>query len=257
LLYYAAVAFLQAEKPEKSAPLLEELVSGSHGKPAFEWCKALVSVSLGLQDREMGEKAVSSMLTYHGDNPDAWQIAFQYAATVSDFQKAAVALTIKGYMQPLNREENMQLADLYAIIKTPDLAIPYYENAIGEDASSKELERLASAYLAAYDTKDALEALQRAIAVDPTARLWSLLGDLHYMNGDYGEAYKAFEKSAELDPSNGRAFLMKGYCAIEMSRYNDAVTILERAASFPGQEETALALVKKAKMMTVSGNTDG
>jgi tetratricopeptide (TPR) repeat protein len=257
LLYYSAVAYLQAEKSDKSAPLLKELVSGSHGTPSFDWCKALVSVSLALQDRELGDEAVSAMLDSHGHNPDAWQIAFQYAASVSDFKKAAVALTVKGYMTELTREEKMQLADLYAMIKAPAQSIPYYESAIGEGASAKELERLASAYLAAYDTKTALKTLERAIAIEPTARLWSLLGDLHYMDKNYGEAYRAFEKCADLEPANGRAYLMKGYCAIELNRYDDAIVILEKAAAFPGQEETALALAKRAKTMSGAGNTDG
>jgi tetratricopeptide (TPR) repeat protein len=257
LLYYSAVAYLQAEKPDRSAPLLEELVSGSQGAPSFDWCKALVSVSLVLEDREMGDKAVSAMLAHHGDNPDAWQIAFQYAGSVSDFKRAAVALTVKGYLTELTREEKMQLADLYAIIKAPAQSIPYYESAVGDDASVKELERIASAYLAAYDTKTALKTLEKAIAIEPTARLWSLLGDLHYMDRDYEAAYQAFEKCAELEPSNGRAYLMKGYCALELSRYDDAIAILEQAATFPGQEETALALVKRAKTMNGAGNTDG
>jgi tetratricopeptide (TPR) repeat protein len=160
-------------------------------------------------------------------------------------------------MTELTREEKMQLADLYAMIKAPAQSIPYYESAIGEGASAKELERLASAYLAAYDTKTALKTLERAIAIEPTARLWSLLGDLHYMDKNYGEAYRAFEKCADLEPANGRAYLMKGYCAIELNRYDDAIVILEKAAAFPGQEETALALAKRAKTMSGAGNTDG
>ena len=76
LLYYSAVAYLQAERSDKSAPLLRELVSGSHGAPSFDWCKALVSVSLALQDRDLGKEAVSAMLANHGNNPDAWQLAF-------------------------------------------------------------------------------------------------------------------------------------------------------------------------------------
>ena len=253
LIYYASVSYLLAEKPDKAAPLLEELVSGAHGEPKIEWYRALVSVCLSLGDEERGNNAVTGMLAAYPDNPDAWHLAFQYAASISDYERAAVALTITGYLRDLSREEMMQLADLYSVIKVPARASSYYEAALDDEASTKELERLASAYIASYDTRSALETLERAIEKEPTPRLWSLMGDLHYMDKNYQASYEAFERCAELDPDNGRAYLMMGYCSIEMTNYDEAIAKLEKAVTFPDQEEMALQLVKRAKIMKSNG----
>ncbi len=254
LIYYASVAYLLAEKPDKAAPLLEELVSGSHGDPKMEWCRALVSVCLSLGDEKRGNRVVSRMLGVYPDDPDAWHIAFQYAASISDYERAAVGLTITGYLRELSREEIMQLADLYSVIKVPARASSYYDAALGDEASTKELERLASAYIASYDTKSALNTLQRAIDKEPTPRLWSLMGDLHYMDKDYRASYVAFEQCARLDPENGRPYLMMGYCSIEMANYDEAIEKLEMATDFPDQEKRALQLVKRARIMMSNGS---
>jgi tetratricopeptide (TPR) repeat protein len=253
LLYYSAVAYLLAEKPDMAAPVLEELVSGAHGDPSLDWYKALVSVYLTLEDKGRGNETVGAMLERYPQDPEAWNVAFQYAASVSDYKQAAVALTIKGYLQDLTREERLQLGDLYSAIKDPARATSFYRSALVDSGSAKELERLASAYIAAYDTRSALETIERAIAEEPSARLWSLKGDLHYMEQDYARSYDAFGKCAELDPQNGRAYLMMGYCAIEMARYDEAIAKLELAAGFPEQEETALLLARRARLMGGGG----
>lgn len=252
LLYYTAVAYLLSEKPERAAPVLEELVSGVHGEVTLDWFKALVSVYLTLEDEESGARTVTAMLARFPQDPAAWYVAFQYAASVSDYKQAAVALTITGYLRDLSREERMQLGDLYSAIKDPARATDFYRSALVDSGSTKELERLASAYIAAYDTKSALQTLERALADEPTARLWSLKGDLHYMERNYAASYEAFRKCADLEPQTGRAYLMMGYCAIEMALYDDAIENLEVAADFPDQEETALLLVKRARLMSVS-----
>lgn len=253
LLYYSAVAYLLADKPDMAAPVLEELVSGAHGDPSLDWFKALVSVCLTLENEKKGSETVSAMLERYPHDSEAWHVAFQYAASVSDYKQAAVALTIKGYLQDLSREEKLQLGDLYSVIKDPVRATAFYHSALVDSGSTKELERLASAYIAAYDTRSALETIERAIDKEPSARLWSLKGDLHYMEGDYARSYEAFGRCAQLDPQNGRAYLMMGYCAIELARYDEAIEKLELAAGFPEQEETAILLAKRARLLGGGG----
>jgi tetratricopeptide (TPR) repeat protein len=73
------------------------------------------------------------------------------------------------------------------------------------------------------------------------------------MDKNYQASYEAFERCAELDPDNGRAYLMMGYCSIEMTNYDEAIAKLEKAVTFPDQEEMALQLVKRAKIMKSNG----
>jgi tetratricopeptide (TPR) repeat protein len=167
------------------------------------------------------------------------------AAGAGDYRQAVVALTIKGYLVPLTREEQMQLGDLYAVIDVPEEASHRYETAMSDNASTKELERLASAYLAAHDSQAALCTLDRALAMDPTPRLWSLYGDLHFMEKNYEDAYRVYEKSSNMDGAEGRAFLMMAYRAIELGNKDDAKAQLQKAAGYPNQESKALDILGK------------
>jgi tetratricopeptide (TPR) repeat protein len=188
------------------------------------------------------------MLARFGDDPDAWFLAFQFGAGTGDYRQAAVALTVVGYLRPLTRHERVQLGDLYSVIEAPLVATEYYAPAMADSASAGEVERLASAYIASYNNSAALEVLTRSVREKPTARLWSLLGDLHFMQAQYEDAHRAFEASAALDPEDGRPYLMMGYCALEVGNGEDAVASLELASQFEPQAERAQSLLERARV---------
>jgi tetratricopeptide (TPR) repeat protein len=245
VLYYSSAAYLMAEKPEKAIPQLEVLTSGMWGEPKLDWFRAQVSAALQAEDTEAGKRAVDSMLERFEDSPDAWTLAFQYAAATGDYEQAAVALTIKGYLVPLTREEEIQLGDLYSAIEVPERATRSYNTAMDGEATTGELERLASAYLAAHDPDAALRTLTRALEQEPTPRLWSLHGDLNFMQERYDDAYEAYRKSTEMDPEGGRAYLMMAYCAMELGNKDEAKNQLKMAAGYPDQSEKAAEILEK------------
>jgi tetratricopeptide (TPR) repeat protein len=250
VLYIAAGAYLNGKNYEAAAGLLEELVSGVHGKPRLDWYRALISATLEMEDVARGRTAVSDMLTRFPDDPEAWQLAFQFGVNSGDYQHAAVALTIKDYIEPLPREQKMLLGDIYAAMQIPAVASRYYESALADGGDPEDYEKLASAYLGAHQSDRALDTLTRALEKQPTARLYSLLGDLHYIERNYGASYEAFKHCSEMDSAYGRAFLMMGYCAMELGRIDDAIGHLERATTYPDQERTAAALLERAKTLS-------
>lgn len=245
LLYYAAACHILAQEHVRASDILEDLVSGKYGSPELEWYRALIAATIDMEDQERGQRAIESLLADFPGNPEAWYLAFQYAANYNDYRKAAVALTITGYLRPLSRAESLALGDVYTAIGVPAAASKYYKQALIEEGTADEYERLASAYLASYQSAEALLALRKALEKEPTVRLWSLLGDQHYVDENYEESYQAYQKCTDLDPSYGRAYLMMGYCALELERYGNAVELLEKAAEYPEQEETAIALLKR------------
>ncbi len=249
VLYYSAAAQLLAGDAKAAVPVLEDLVSGKNGTPKFEWYRGLVSACLQAGDQERGRKAVDEMLEKYGTNPDAWYLAFQFNASVSDYHQAAVALTVVGYLRPLTRQEQLQLGDLYAAVEAPAAAANYYSSATQDTASASEVERVASAYLASYQSDEALKVLEQGIADEPTFRLWSLLGDLHVMESRYGEAEKAFAECVELNPDEPRPHLMLGYCMLELNRPDDAIEQLTVAAANEEWSERAQMLIKRAQIM--------
>ena len=249
VLYYAAAAQVLAGDAAGAIPVLEDLTAGEHGEPKFEWYRGLVSACLQASDREHGSRAVETMLGQFGDRADAWHLAFQYGASVGDYRQAAIALTITGYLRPLSRQEQMQLGDLYAAIDAPAVAAGYYSSATSDTASTPEVERIASAYLASYQPDAALQVLEEGIRSRPSFRLWSLLGDLHVMEKRFEPAYEAFEECSRLSPDEPRPQLMMGYCAMELGRLEDAIDHLARAAESDDYAERAQVLIRRCQQL--------
>jgi len=245
LLYYAAVAYILDGRQEEAVPLLEPLVSGKYGDPDKEWFQALLNIYLDLDQEKKAESLIEQMMLRYGDQPETWKLSYQFEANRQNYKMAAVALTVYSYLKPLTREEAILLADLYATIKVPLLACAHYEEAFASGASPEEYERLASAYISAHRTGQARKTLAEALKNKPTPNLWSLVGDLNYMEEDFEGAYYAFEESARLDPKDGRAYLMMGYCALQSNKKKQAAHALEKAKAFPKQKKLARQLLEQ------------
>jgi tetratricopeptide (TPR) repeat protein len=252
-LYYAAAAYVTAKQPAKAVPLLEDLVSGRYGPPALEWYRALVAAYAELKDVARGRKTVDALLTHRKDDPDAWYLAFQYYTEIGDYEQAAVALTVADYVHPLKRKPIVQLGDMYSAIKVPALAGEYYQRALRDSGGTvQEYEKLASAHVAAYDFDAAKRAIDDGLKLESTYRLWSLLGDVHFIQMDYAQALDAYRECSTRDSTQGRPYLMMGYCALQSGQRTQAVSCLERAEKFPDLKQTAETLLKKARLATAT-----
>jgi tetratricopeptide (TPR) repeat protein len=249
LLYYAAAARLQSGDAAGALPMLEDLVSGQHGAPKFEWYRGLVSGCLQGEDKERGQRAVNAMLDKFPSNPDAWYLAFQYYASTTNYQQAAVSLTVVGYLRPLTRQEHLQLGDLYSAIDAPAPAAEHYTVATRDSVSANEAERVASAYMASFQPDSALVVLNKTLGEEPTFKLWSLLGDLQVMEKHFDEAYKAFSECVKLMPTEARPYIMLGYCALELNQPDLAMTHLTVAAANEEYSERAQMLIQRAQII--------
>ncbi len=243
VLFFSAAALLMDGRAAGAVPVLERLVGEAEERAKLEWHRALIMAHLELEDRENGTTAVERMLSQYAEDPDAWRLAFRYYASSNQYEDAAVPLTVAGYLRPLTRDEKLTLGDLYLAIGVPVRAGDYYGAAVADSGSVPELERLASAHLAAYEYDEAFDALDRALRMEPTPRLWSLLGDLHFMQKNYQEAYDAYSSCVETDPGYERAYLMMGYCAMQLEHTGNALAALEKAAEFPDQAARANQLI--------------
>jgi tetratricopeptide (TPR) repeat protein len=243
VLFFAAASLVMDGRSGDAVPVMERLINEAEGQAKLEWHRALIMAYLELEDTESGAAATERMLSEYPEDPEAWRLAFRYYASAADYESAAVALTVAGYLRPLTRGEGMTLGDLYLAIGVPVTAGDYYGAAIADSGSVADLERQASAHLAAYEYEEAFAALDSALALEPTPRLWSLLGDLHFMQKDYSESYDAYARCVEADPEYDRAYLMMGYCAMQLEQNERALAALEKAAEFPDQAAKANQLM--------------
>jgi tetratricopeptide (TPR) repeat protein len=248
LLYYAAANWMIAGHADRAVPLYEELIAesrtaGRYEDPRMAWYRGLLGACLELDTPQRAAPAMAELVARDHSNPDAWQLAAQQATAAGDYRRAAVALTIKSFLRPLTYAEQVQLGDLYGAIDVPVAAAQYYAAAVADSATAEGFERLAAAYLAGHELDRAAATLTEALAVVPNARLWSLAGDVRYLKEDYRAALEAYRETVRRDPEAGRAFLMAGYCALELEDRQQAATLLRRAAEFPGQAASAQRLL--------------
>ncbi len=249
-LYFAAAGYMLAEDHATAAPLLEELCSGKWGTPRHDWYAQLASCAIALERPELAGPLLQDYLAFDPGNDEAWFLTYQFHVGFEEFGEAAEALTIVSYLRELTPREERTLGDLYSLVEVPYLASEQYRAAMGEDARAEDYERLVSALVAAHDLDGALQTLQAGLQAAPTARLWSLLGDVHYLRQDYAAAAEAFGEVAALDPDNGRAKLMVGYCHLELGNRGRAIQNLVNAAKHDDQSELAQRLLARARKMS-------
>jgi len=247
LLYHAAMAHVMDNRHMEAVPILKKLISGAHGTPEKEWFHALFQSYVELFQPLQAERLLNRMLSLYREDPETWKLFYRFEAIRGNYEMAAVAMTIYSYLAELSREEKILLANLYAAIHVPVVAGDLLEKAVADEASPREYEQLVSIHLAAHKPTKARNALNRALQAEPTARLWSLQGDLLYMEKDFQGAYRAFSQSARLDGQNGRAYLMMGYCAYELGKRPQAVNALLKASAHKEQKRKAEQLLKRLR----------
>ena len=249
VLYYAAASWLMAERPEEAVRVLERLTTDPAQPPQLRWVQAYLAAATRLEKPELAAHALQHLLDANPEDADAWYLRYQYDAARRDFQAAAVALRVVGLLRPLSPAEEKQMGDLLLAAGVAQLASEHYRRGLSPEATPAEVERLASALVAAHETEQAVEVLKAALERAPTTRLWSLAGDVHYLREEYAAALDAFAHVAADGDESGRAWLMQGYCALELGRRDQALELLARAAGFPEQQDMAQRLIQRAQKL--------
>ncbi len=252
LLYYAAVSYIMSEKNKKALPHLQYLSSGEAGIPKTEWLEALLKVCMDLQLKKKAFEVIQRLLDKNGDDPRWWKILAQFHLEQSDYKNGVVALTVHSYLTPINLKDLMLLGDLNNAIGVPRKAAEYYKKALSLENNPADYEKLASAYIAAHKPAKAIDALNRALEKKATSKLWFMMGQVLYEEEDFDKAYNAFDQSARLDSKNGRAYLMMGYCAMQMAKKDAARNAFQKATRFPKQRKMAKELLKQ--IASISSN---
>ena len=252
LLYYAAVSYIMAKKERKALPHLEYLVSGEVEPPKTEWLEALLKVYMDLKLKEKAFAVVRRLIDENGDDPRWWKILAQLHLQQSDYKPAVAALTVHSYLTFLTKQDIMLLGDLNNAIGVPLKAAKYYEKALNLSNNVGDYEKLASAYIGAHRPAKAIEVLDKAIEKKPTSGLWFMMGHVLYEEDNFDKAYNAFDQSARLDRKSGRAYLMMGYCALQMDKKETARSAFQKATRFPKQRKIAKELLKQVTTLSIS-----
>ncbi|HWY70416.1 MAG TPA: tetratricopeptide repeat protein [Terriglobales bacterium] len=154
----------------------------------------------------------------------------QYEPAVSTFQSAVSA-------DSNDDEAYRDLALAYERLNRNYLAEETYRKAIQVRPSSAAGYVRYSLYLshqAKYSA--AAEQLRRAAQLSPDdGRVWSSLGGVYYLNGQYNEALVALQRAIELRP-NYAPYTNLGHSYFALGRYEEAIRAFEQALSLGGRQ---------------------
>lgn len=232
-------ALLAAERPFDALPLIKLLAQTYTGKKKIQWQEILLSQYLAL---DQTEKALSFVTRLTRETPTFakwWKAKAHVQLNLEKNEDALCALMIYGYLTPLNREEKKLLADLNLQMNIPVKAAPLYAELTADKSDKTLVKHLAMAYRQQGQTAKALAQLEKfnQDASDPI--LLMLQGDLLYAMGKFNRAASAYRQAAEMEKSKGRAWLMAGYASWQARDLDQSRRAFLLAANDPSQEAAA------------------
>jgi serine/threonine-protein kinase len=95
---------------------------------------------------------------------------------------------------------------------------------------------LGAAYLKGGDNERALENFERAIAIAPDEMAYSNVGAIHYAEGRYAEAARAFSEAIRLGPKNDVSHRNLGDAYLRLGQRDKARTEYERAVALSDEQ---------------------
>ncbi len=251
LVHFRGVALLQAGRAGEALNVLERLVA-DHPDAPVSWFRNFVAAAVEADQPRRADGAMDVLTTGHPGDPMAWDLAYRQAAATEDHVRAASLLTIRGYLEPLDRAEAVQLGDLCLAIEAPERAVTHYRAALGLSGPPGDGDirrRLVSAQLSARDREGALATLDAVLASAPDAETWRLKGEIHYEQAAFAAALAAFDQAAALAPDDRGLDLLRGYCALELEHLVEARRHFEAAAADPRHGPRAQEVLRHLERM--------
>ena len=248
-LYEAGVAYYQGKHYRQAKAVLQRLMKET--KPIkVSWLKLFVFTCLKLKDWNSAERCLLSLLSRTSTDDTYWKLLAQVRLQKGDYRGAASALEIAYRLKPPPARRWKELADIYLYIGIPLKAVRCLERAYGVNPSPKQLDEIAKAYAMAHRVKDAVTYYLKAIKKEPSGSGYLEIAKLYYRNGMWKKAVAALERSIKLNPRNGLAHLLLGYCAWQLDNKKLAVRELNAASKhkrYRQQAQMALNIIKETE----------
>jgi protein O-mannosyl-transferase len=104
---------------------------------------------------------------------------------------------------------------------------PNYKDAYGE---------MGLAYFYAGDSNKAMENYQKAIAIQPDAKIYSNMGMIYFQLQNLTEAQKVYEKSLQIDPRYVDGMRNLGSCLAMQGKFKEAIPYFKKAIEYKPNE---------------------
>ena len=239
-------ALLSADRAGEALPHMKRLASEYDGDKRVQWQEILLYqyIQLGMEDR--AEDYALALTRISPTTHNWWKALAHVALTRNNYENALVALTIYGFLTPLNEEEKKLLADLNLQVGIPVMAIPAYEAVLGANPDKNVLRNLVIAYQQMGLQEKAVAVIDSFGEHEEDPEIMILKADMLYTMGKFETAADAYRTVAEANNRHaGRAWLMAGYAAWQLDALSAAQDAFEKAAGFDSQKKDALSAIEQ------------
>ncbi len=227
LQYYAAVAYLQAQDWDKALPLLQDLYkSGYTGEKTVY---TAVNKATGKEEQFADKKTAKLMVA---------------AGTHKDLKESKTK----------NLQSDIITNILYVLGQKGDeeAAIKFIEDAEKVDPNNLDIIiGKANYYLKKQDSKKFAEAMEKAVALEPSNKIFNFnLATAYYQMGKYDDAKKYYQKTIDLDPTYVDAYKGLAYIVLvpekEITEKMNTDEVLMNDRLYNKYRKQQLELYKKA-----------
>ena len=189
-----------------------------------------------------------AQIYYDQDNYTSALSAVEKSLELSGDQKDLQALTLKGAILSSSgqAEEGLKILDsviavdanqalfhaergaaLENLNRSPE-AMEAYRTALQLDPDYQwAYGRLGSLLYVAGDYKEAIAAVDKAIALKKEAWLYTLKGECLQLQRRYTQAIEAYDRAIEMNPNDLDALFYRGQCFEDLGKYEDALTSVQ------------------------------
>ena len=238
-------AYFACDHPRKALPFIEELSEKTEGEKREQWQEIRLHTYLSLNMKTKALEYVRRLILEYPADPKWWKGLAHLYLKENRYKPALMALTIKGFLEPLTVQEEKIVADLNMTLEVPVQAVRFYERIAGKKPDPDMAYRIAQGYIRLHRPEKALGWVEKALLEQNNPRLMLLKGDLLYELERYPEAAAAFETAASEKTNAGRAWLMAGYAAWNTKDPDKTRRAFKRAAKHPRQKDAALKALRR------------
>ncbi|UCF71373.1 MAG: tetratricopeptide repeat protein [candidate division WOR-3 bacterium] len=131
---------------------------------------------------------------------------------------------------PNDETKVLELADLYVKLKKYSHGIMYYKKIIDANPDSYQAHfgfSMALKRLSKYD--DALEEMNRALAIEKSHKGYHALGEIHLRKGVVDMAIKNLQEALKFDDSSAETYFLLGFALGEKGRTEESVAAIQKA----------------------------
>lgn len=244
-------AYFACDQARKALPFIEALSEKTEGKKRKRWQEIRLHTYLSLNMKTKALQYVNRLIREYPTEARWWKGLAHLHLKENLYRPALVALTIKGFLEPLTIQENRIIADLNMSVNVPLQAVRFYERIAGKKPDSDMAYRIAQCYIRLHRPEEALKYADMGLIKDKSnKRLLLMKGYLLYQLERYREAALAFETAARKKAEPGRAWLMAGYAAWNAKNPDKTRMAFKHAAKYSRQKDAALRALRQLDQET-------